>query len=240
MTEKIALIVGGARGIGFAVAERLTGEGFRVFLTGRHQDKVDQAVARLGQKSHGLVADAANPDDLAKAIGVVQEAHGRINALVFNAGTAEPAAVGNQTEVGFDRQMAVNVRGPVFGLQAALPLLLPGSSVVLIGSVSGVSGAPNFGTYGATKAALRSYARTWTAELAPRGIRVNVVSPGPTETEMFAALPDEGRAAIASQIPLGRMGRPEEIAAAVVFLLSEQASFIAGVELFVDGGAVQV
>ena len=117
---------------------------------------------------------------------------------------------------------------------------MPGSSVVLIGSVSGVSGAPNFGTYGATKAALRSYARTWTAELAPRGIRVNVVSPGPTDTEMFASLPDEGRKTIASQSPLGRMGRPDEGASAVVFLLSDQASFIAGVELFVDGGAVQV
>ncbi|WEK03883.1 MAG: SDR family oxidoreductase [Candidatus Devosia phytovorans] len=240
MMDKIAVIIGGTRGIGFAVAERLAGEGATVVLTGRDQDQVDQAVARLGPKSRGVVADAGNPDDLAKVIALVQDVHARIDALVFNAGTAEPTAIGNQTEAGFDRQVAVNVRGPVFGLQAALPLLVPGSSVVLIGSVSGVSGAPSFGTYGATKAALRSYARTWTAELAPRGIRVNVVSPGPTNTEMFAALPDEGRAAIASQIPLGRMGRPEEVAAAVVFLLSGQASFIAGVELFVDGGAVQV
>lgn len=240
MMDKIAVIIGGTRGIGFAVAERLAGEGARVVLTGRDQDQVDQAVARLGPKSRGVVADAGNPGDLAKVIALVQDVHARIDALVFNAGTAEPAAIGNQTEAGFDRQIAVNVRGPVFGLQAALPLLVPGSSVVLIGSVSGISGAPSFGTYGATKAALRSYARTWTAELAPRGIRVNVVSPGPTNTEMFAALPDEGRAAIASQIPLGRMGRPEEVAAAVVFLLSDQASFIAGVELFVDGGAVQV
>lgn len=240
MMDKIALVVGGTRGIGFAVAERLISEGAKVFLTGRSQEQVNEAVFRLGANAHGLVADAGNTDDLAQVISAVQQEHERIDALVFNAGTTEPAALSSLTEAGFGRQVAVNVRGPVFGLQAALPLLAPGSSVVLIGSVAAVSASPNFGTYGATKAALRAYARTWTAELAPRGIRVNVVSPGPTDTEMFASVPEEARAAITSQIPMGRMGRPEEVAAAVVFLLSGQASFIAGVELFVDGGAVQV
>lgn len=240
MKHKVALIIGGSRGIGLSIAKRLVEEGALVILTGRDENAVKAAAQRIGGGSRGIVADASSIADVTAAVSEVEQAHGRIDALVFNAGVAEALSIENLTPESFDRQVSVNMRAPVFAVQAALPLLHPGSSVVLIGSVSGSSGAANFGTYGATKAALRSYARSLTAELAPRNIRVNVVSPGPTDTEMFASLPDEARASIAAQIPLGRMARPEEIAAATVFLLSSDASFIAGAELFVDGGAMQV
>ncbi|MDR3516017.1 MAG: SDR family NAD(P)-dependent oxidoreductase [Azospirillaceae bacterium] len=240
MTGKVALVVGGAKGIGFAIAERLAAEGAVVFLTGRHSDEVEQAAKRIGRGARGLVADASLPVDLERVVATVQDAQGRIDALVLNAGTAIPASLADETIEHFDSLFAVNVRGPLFGLQAAIRIISPGGSVVLIGSIAGSAGAPSYGTYGATKAALRSYARTWTAELAPRGIRVNVVAPGPTDTEMMARVPEERRAALIAAIPLGRMARVEEIAAATLFLLSDEASFIAGVELSVDGGMRQV
>ena len=240
MADKIALVVGGAKGIGFAIAERLAAEGATVFLTGRAADEVAAAAARIGGRTRGLVANASVAEDMERVVATVQEACGRIDALVLNAGTAEPAALIEETPEHFDRLFAVNVRGPVFGLKAALGALSDGSSVVLVGSVAGSMGVSSYGTYGATKAALRSYARTWTAELASRGIRVNVVAPGPTDTEMMAAVPDDMRASLVAPIPLGRMARPAEVAAATLFLLSDEASFIAGVELCVDGGMAQV
>lgn len=240
MTNKIALVVGGAKGIGLAVAKRLAAEGASVFLTGRAADQVNAAVAGIGHGARGLVADAGAPDDLERVIAAVRDAHGRLDALVLNAGISEPAALGQVDADHFERHFAVNVRGALYGLQAALDTLADGSAVVLMGSVAGAIGVANYGTYAATKAALRSYARTWTAELAPRGIRVNVVAPGPTDTEMMARVPDAARAALIAPIPLGRMAKPEEVAAATLFLLSDEASFIAGTELFVDGGMGQV
>jgi NAD(P)-dependent dehydrogenase (short-subunit alcohol dehydrogenase family) len=214
MVDKVALVVGGAKGIGLAVAERLAIEGASVVFTGRRTDEVEAAAARIG--------------------------NGRIDALVLNAGISEPATLRDGTPEHFDRHFAVNVRGAVFGLQAALGVMGQGGSVVLMGSIADAAGITPYGTYCATKAALRSYARTWTAELAPQGIRVNVVAPGPTDTAMMASVPEEGRARLIAPIPLGRMARPEEVAAATLFLLSDEASFVAGAELCVDGGMRQV
>lgn len=240
MKDKVALVVGGAKGIGFAIAERLAAEGARVFLTGRRAEEAEAAAAKIGSGARALIADAAEPADLEKVVATIHGEHGRVDALVLNAGVAEPAALADETLEHLDHHFAVNVRGPVFGLQAAARAMTDGGAVVLIGSVAGSSAAPNFGAYAATKAALRSFARTWTAELAPRGIRVNVVSPGPTGTAMMEALPDEVRASMVALIPLRRLARPEEIAAATLFLLSNESSFVAGAELCVDGGMRQI
>ncbi len=240
MVDKVALVVGGAKGIGLAVAERLAVEGASVVLTGRRADDVEAAAAKVGHGARGLIADAALQEDLHRVVETVREAYGRIDALVLNAGISEPATLRDGTPEHFDRHFAVNVRGAVFGLQAALSAMGRGGSVVLMGSIADAAGITPYGTYCATKAALRSYARTWTAELAPQGIRVNVVAPGPTDTAMMASVPEEGRAALIAPIPLGRMARPEEVAAATLFLLSDEASFVAGAELCVDGGMRQV
>jgi NAD(P)-dependent dehydrogenase (short-subunit alcohol dehydrogenase family) len=240
MKNKVALVVGGAKGIGLAVAERLAVEGASVTLTGRRADEVEAAAVAIGRGATGLVADAALKEDLHRVVSTMRETHGRIDALVLNAGISEPETLRDATPEHFDRHFAVNVRGVVFGLQAALGAMGRGGSVVLMGSIADVMGVSPYGTYAATKAALRSYARTWTAELAPQGIRVNVVAPGPTDTAMMASVPEEGRAALIAPIPLGRMARPEEVAAATLFLLSDEASFVAGAELCVDGGMRQV
>lgn len=240
MDGKTALVVGGAKGIGLAIAERLVAEGARVFLTGRAPGEVEAAARRLGPTARGMVADASVAAEVAAVVASIREAHGPIDALVLNAGLSDPATLAEETAEGFDRHFTVNVRGALFGLQAALPALREGSSVVLVGSIAATMGVSPYGTYAATKAALRSYARTWTLELAPRGIRVNVVAPGPTDTEMMARVPEAGRAALIAPIPLGRMARPSEVAAATLFLLSDEASFVAGAELCVDGGMRQV
>jgi NAD(P)-dependent dehydrogenase (short-subunit alcohol dehydrogenase family) len=239
MTDKVALVVGGAKGIGLAVAKRLAIEGAAVVITGRAAGEVDLAVEEIGHGATGIVADAGWPQDLERVMATVRDLHGYIDALVLNAGLSEPAPLADITTDHFDRHFNVNVRGAVSGLKAALETLRDGSSLVLMGSVAGSISVPGYGTYAATKAALRSYARTWATELAPRGIRVNVVAPGPTDTEMMARVPDDVRAALIAPIPLGRMARPEEVAAATVFLLSDEASFTTGAELFVDGGMGQ-
>ena len=240
MTDKVALVVGGARGIGLATAVRLAREGAIVFITGRRAEEVDAAVATIGHDARGLVADAGSQEDMERAIAAIDEAHGRLDALVLNAGMSEPATLAEYTRQHVDKLFAVNVGSAVFGMQAAVRLMRAGSAAVLIGSVADIAGIAGYGTYSATKAALRSYARTWTAELAPRGIRVNVVSPGPTDTDMMAVVSEEVRAALIAPIPFGRMGRPDEVAAAALFLLSDEASYIAGAELYVDGGMRQV
>jgi NAD(P)-dependent dehydrogenase (short-subunit alcohol dehydrogenase family) len=240
MLNKVALVVGGASGIGLATAGRLADEGATVFLTGRRADAVERAAAAIGRGARGLVADASVAEDVAAAVAAVREAHGRIDALVLNAGISEPAMLEEETPEHVDRHFRVNVRGPVLAFHAAVGAMERGGAVVLIGSIAGIAGIAQYGTYAASKAALRSYARSWTAELAPRGIRVNVVSPGPTDTAMMSATTDAVRAALIGQIPLGRMARAEEVAAAALFLLSDEASYIAGAELCVDGGMRQV
>jgi NAD(P)-dependent dehydrogenase (short-subunit alcohol dehydrogenase family) len=240
MTDKIALVVGGAKCIGLAIAKRLAAEGASVALTGRNSSEVAAAAASIGPGVRGLVADAGKPDEIQSVVSAVHAAFGRIDSLVLNAGISEPASLDQESADHFDRHFSLNVRGPVFAAQAALKAMGAGGSIVLIGSIADAIGIPTRGAYSASKAALRSYARTWTAELAPRGIRVNVVSPGPTDTAMMAAVGPEERAALLAPIPLGRLGRPDEVASAVVFLLSDEASYIAGAELCVDGGIAQV
>jgi NAD(P)-dependent dehydrogenase (short-subunit alcohol dehydrogenase family) len=237
---KVALVVGGAKGIGLAIAERLSAEGANVFITSRRGEDAEKVAKDIGNGAVGIAADASSPEDMVFAVETVRKAYGRIDALVLNAGLSEPSQIAEITPEHFDRHFDVNVRGMVFGLQAALPAMTAGGSVVLVGSIAGNAGYAAYGTYCATKAAVRSYARTWTAELAPKGIRVNVVAPGPTNTDMMAAVADDVRAAIVAPIPMGRMARPSEVAAAALFLLSDDASYIAGAELCVDGGVRQV
>lgn len=240
MEGKVALVVGGARGIGLAVAARIAAEGATVFITGRDRKQVEEGVAAIGPGARGIVADASVREDIDRVMREVGSQFTRLDALVLNAGLSEPASLAEVTEEHFDRHFSVNVRAQIFGLQKALGLLQEGAAVVLMGSVASSLGIANYGTYAATKAALRSYARTWAAELAPRGIRINVVAPGPTDTEMMERVPDEMRRSIVAPILLGRMARPAEVASATLFLLSDESSFITGVELCVDGGMGQV
>lgn len=240
MMDKVVLVVGGASGIGQAIAERLAIEGALVFLTGRHQAEVEVAAATIGHAAMSIVADASDPADIERAVTSAVAERGRIDVLIFNAATADASDLLSTTPEFVDRHFTLNARGPLLAMQAAVPHMPSGSSAVLVGSTVSEMAMPYYGTYAATKAALRSYARTWTAELAPRGIRVNVLSPGPTETPMMAAVSDDNRAAILSRIPLGRFARLDEIAAAALFLASDDSSFMAGSDLHVDGGMAQV
>jgi len=240
LADKVALVIGGASGIGSAIAQRFAAEGAEVYFTGRRQADLDAAHARIGHRSHAVLADAGRLEDVKAVVDQVGSHSGRIDVLVVNAGFTEPSGIESITEDHFDRLVGVNLRALLFAVQAALPLMSRGATVVLVGSIAANVGTEGFSVYGATKAGVRALARTWTTELAPRGIRVNVVSPGPTDTAMFDTVPEAVRADLVSTIPIGRLGRPEEIAAAALFLASDESSFIAGVELCVDGGLSQV
>lgn len=240
MKDKVALVIGGASGIGEAIAARLATEGATVFLTGRQKVDVEDVAAKIGLGVRAIVADASDPTDIERTVAAVVAAMGRIDALVFNAAVSEPADIMSSTPELFDRHFALNVRGPLLAMKSAVPHMPSGSAAVVVGSTASQMAVPHYGTYAATKAALRSYVRTWTAELAPRGIRVNVVSPGPTETPMMTVVSDDIRAAILSRVPLGRLARPEEIAGAALFLVSGDSSYMAGSDLHVDGGMAQV
>ncbi|MFF3580181.1 SDR family NAD(P)-dependent oxidoreductase [Streptomyces mirabilis] len=243
---KVAVVTGGSSGIGFATAQQFVEEGAFVFITGRRRPELDKAKDEIGRNVTTVQGDVSVSADLDRLFRTVAEEKGKIDVVVANSGVVDPQVFGRITEASFDRTFNVNARGTLFTAQKALPLMNDGGSVILVGSIAGHIGVEGYTTYSATKAALRSYARTWTKELKGRGIRVNVISPGPIDTPILDSQADseEGvdaiKAAFASVIPLGRMGRPEEVAAAAVFLASDESSFCAGMELSVDGGMAQV
>ncbi|MGB6687034.1 MAG: glucose 1-dehydrogenase [Terracidiphilus sp.] len=236
---KVAVITGGTSGIGLATAKFFVKEGAYVFITGRRQKELDEAVKAIGSNATGVQGDVARLADLDRLYEAVKT-KGRIDIVFANAGAAEFAPLGKITEEHFDKLFGTNVKGTLFTVQKALPLMNDGGSIILNGSVASVKGTPAFGVYGATKAALRSFVRTWTSDLKDRHIRSNVVSPGPTDTPIVDGQPEEAVARIVSTIPIGRMGDPDEIAKAVLFLASDDSSFVTGIELFVDGGRGQV
>ncbi|MFO6298527.1 SDR family NAD(P)-dependent oxidoreductase [Rahnella selenatireducens] len=240
LENKVAVVLGGAKGIGLAISQRFTQEGATTWFTSRRETELEVASGKISGTSVPLRADVSQPDELTRIMQTIQAESGRIDVLVINAGMSEHATIDNISETHFDQIFDLNVRSPVFALQAALPLLKPGASVVLIGSIADVIGTQGYGVYSASKAALRSFARTWTRELSARGIRINVVAPGPVDTEMMAAASDDVRNGLAGAIPLGRLGKPEEVANAALFLASDESSYIAGAEICVDGGLTQV
>ena len=243
---KVAVVTGANSGIGLACAKRFAQEGARVFMTGRRQAELDRAVAEVGSAARGVQGDVAVLADLDRLYDVVREETGRIDVLVANAGGGEFAPLGEITEAHFDRTFDTNVKGMLFTVQKALPLLRDGASVILMGSSAGSKGAAAFSVYAATKAAIRSFARNWTVDLAPRRIRVNVLAPGPTATPGVRGLTSSEEqhqaftAAMEAAVPLGRMADPDEIAAAALFLASDDSSYVTGSELAADGGAAQV
>ncbi|MEQ4452771.1 SDR family NAD(P)-dependent oxidoreductase [Kosakonia sp. YIM B13605] len=238
--KKVAVVLGGAKGIGLAISQRLAAEGAVTWFTSRREEELETAKSKISGTAMPLQADVSQKNELSRIMQTVSEKSGQIDILIINAGISEYAPLEEVSEQHFDQTFGLNVRSPVFALQAALPLMKPGSSVVLIDSIADVLGTHGYGVYSASKAALRSFARTWTRELAARGIRVNVVAPGPVDTEMMAATSDEVRKSLTSAIPLGRMGQPEEVANAAFFLASDESRYIAGAEICVDGGMTQV
>ncbi|MEU1534296.1 SDR family NAD(P)-dependent oxidoreductase [Streptomyces fagopyri] len=240
---KTALVTGGSAGIGLASATRLAAEGADVFITGRRKAELDAAVEVIGPAATAVSGDIANPADLDRLYETIRSREQGLDILFANAAVASLVPLEQVTEEYFDTLFGINVRGTLFTVQKALPLLNDGASVILNGSTNVDVGDEGLGVYAATKAAIRSLGRTWANELKGRGIRVNTVTPGPTDTPALTALtpaPEQFKKRLASRVPLGRLGRPEEIAAVVAFLASEQSSFITGTSLYADGGLNQI
>jgi len=250
LSGKVAVITGGTTGIGLAAAKAFASEGAFVYITGRRQAELDAAVAAIGPNAIGVRADSTKLADLDRLYDTVTANHGRLDVLYANAGGGEMLPLGALTEVHVDQTFERNVKGVVFTVQKALPLLdkAPhGASVILAGSTTGITGTANFSIYSATKAAVRNLARSWVLDLKGRSIRVNTLSPGPIHTPGLVELAGPDRAQqqglldhLTSQVPIGRIGQPDDVAKAAVFLASDEASFITGIELFADGGMAQV
>jgi NAD(P)-dependent dehydrogenase (short-subunit alcohol dehydrogenase family) len=236
---KVAVITGGTQGIGLATAKLFAREGAYVFITGRRQRELDEAVKAIGDNIAGVQGDVSKLADLDRLYETIK-AKGKIDIVFANAGLGEFAALGSITEELFDKLFDINVKGALFTVQKALPLLNDGGSIILTGSVGSVKGTPGFWVYGATKAAIRNFVRAWSVELKDRRIRSNVLSPGPINTPLTARQSPDVVARIVSTIPMGRMGEPDEAAKAALFLASDDSSFVTGIELFVDGGRAQI
>ena len=241
---KVAVVTGGNSGIGLATAKRFVAEGAFVFITGRRQAQLEAAVKDLGNNAFGVQGDVASLADLDRLYAAVKATKGRIDILFANAGVAEIAPLGAITEEHFDRTFDTNVKGLLFTVQKALPLITDGGSVILNASIVASTGNPALSVYSATKAAVRSFARTWIHDLKERRIRVNAIRPGPIDTPGMDGLAqgagEQLKASLIAGVPLGRLGVPDEIARAAVFLASDDSSFVTGTELFVDGGAAQI
>jgi NAD(P)-dependent dehydrogenase (short-subunit alcohol dehydrogenase family) len=247
LAGKVAVITGGSSGIGLATAKRFVDEGAYVFITGRRHSELETAVRQIGQNVTGVQSDVSKMADLDKLYTAVKEQKGKVDIVFANAGTGEFASLGQISEEHFDKQFDVNVRGMLFTVQKALPLLQPGGSVVLNASIVSSTGSPAFSVYSATKAAVRSFARTWSVDLKERKIRVNAISPGiiptpgyNTSLGLTQEQVDQYVESSIGNIPLGRPGTADEIAKAVVFLASDDSSYVTGIELFVDGGLTQI
>jgi len=250
LAGKVAVVTGGSTGIGLAAAKAFASEGAFVYITGRRQAELDAAVAAIGPNATGVQADSSRLADLDRLYETIQGRHGRIDVLYANAGGGSMLPLGAITEEHFDDTFNRNVKGVVFTVQKALPLLdkaSNGASVILAGSTTSIKGTANFSIYSATKAAVRNLVRSWALDLKGRAIRVNTLSPGPIHTPGLVELagPDAANQQglldyLTSQVPIGRIGQPEDIAKAAVFLASDDASFVTGIELFVDGGMAQV
>jgi NAD(P)-dependent dehydrogenase (short-subunit alcohol dehydrogenase family) len=243
---KVAVITGGNSGMGLATAKRFAAEGAQVVVAGRRQAELDGAVREIGGGAVGVRGDVSNLADLDRLYDVVRQRHGRVDVVFANAGVGELVPFGQVTEAHFDKLFDTNVKGLLFTVQKALPLMPDGGSVILNASIASIKGTAAFGVYSATKAAVRSFARSWTTDLKERRIRVNALSPGPIDTPIFDGLAptregvDRIKEGFVGTIPMGRMGTPDEIAKAAVFLASDDSSFVTGIELFVDGGRAQV
>jgi len=243
---KVALITGGNSGIGLATAKQFVNEGAYVFITGRREAELAAAKKQIGKNVTAIQGDVSNLDDLDRLFVQIKKEKGKIDIVFANAGVARYAPLGTITEDFFDSIFDINVKGVLFTVQKSLPLLRDGGSIILNASIVATKGLSSNSVYSATKAAVRSFARTWTTDLKDRRIRVNAISPGPIDTPGLSGLlassetGEQRKKMISTTVPLGRFGRPEEIAKAVVFLASDDASYITGIELFVDGGFAQV
>lgn len=244
--KKVVVVTGGTSGIGLATAKAFAAEGASVFITGRRQEMIDAALKQIGGKVTGVRGDMAKLADIDRLYDAVQEKHAQIDVVFANAGGGQMLPLGAITEEHYQSIFDTNVKGVLFTVQKALPLLKDGASIVLTGSTTSISGTPSFSVYSATKAAVRNFARSWILDLKDRHIRVNTISPGLTETAGLDELFGGGDQAqgtkdfLSTSIPLGRIGQPEEIAKSVLFLASDEASFVNGIELFVDGGQAQI
>jgi NAD(P)-dependent dehydrogenase (short-subunit alcohol dehydrogenase family) len=237
---KVAVITGGTEGIGLATAQLFVKEGAYVFITGRRRKELDEAVAAIGRNVTGVQGDVAKIADIDRLYETIAQVNMRIDIIFANAGVGEFIPFPKVSEEHFDKLFNINVKGALFTVQKGLPLMNDGGSIILTGSVASVKGTAAFGVYAASKAAIRSFVRTWTTDLKDRHIRSNVVSPGPTRTAMVSRQPADVIARIVSTVPMGRMGEPDEVAKAALYLASDDSSFVTGIELFVDGGRAQI
>ncbi|AHZ71689.1 hypothetical protein OU5_4610 [Pseudomonas mandelii JR-1] len=242
--NKVVLVTGGSSGLGFAIAQEFATQGARVVITGRRQEQLDQALTILGNNVAAFAADVSRPTDLALLFSHVEAIHGRIDVLVANAGMGEIAPLGTITEAGFDRVFETNVKGVTFTVQGALPLMSKGASIVIIGSTASITPGPGLSLYGATKAALRALVRSWILDIKGSGVRINLLSPGPVDTQSLRNMAGDHAEqliqSLSEKSTLGRIGEAQEIGKAVAFLASDASSYINGIELFADGGASQV